>query len=627
MPQTPEDTTGSLERARKRLYEQDGAKENRRQSISSSRESSTPHAWAEKPLPRPVHSGARHVRFAGIFFAAALSFFLISFAVAAYFFYFGNNSVSTDKISIEIQGPTTIAGGDTVPISLAITNRNSVTIENATIEIEFPNGTRSATDILKEYPRYTENIGPIMSGETVTRSIQAVVFGSAGQSLSLPISLSYGAAGSNSTFVKETEYVLAISSTPISLSVNSLSETVSGKPLTIVLSVRSNATVPLNNVVLTSALPFGFTVTSSSIPFANPSFYIGTLAPGTSKEITLSGILSGQDKEQRVFRFTVGTGTDKDERTLAISYMEQDATVTIVAPFIYTTLALNGNTSVNAVTPGSRQSVTVSYRNTLSTGIDNASVSIALSGSAIDYDSIETSNGFYRSADRTIVFSRDTDPSLASIAPGASGRGSFTFAVLPAGMLAPAPTITFSTSVSGTRVGQTSVPEEVRSSTAKTVKVSTAVLLSSFALHSSGPLSNSGPLPPRADQATTYAIVWDVKNTGNAVAGGVVSAVIPNYVSYTGLTSGSGSFSYDEKSRTVTWKVGDLSQVGIAQGIFQVSLIPSVSQKGTAPPLVGDTSFSGYDRFAGVQITASADSATTETRGDPGYIQTNSIVQ
>ena len=181
--------------------------------------------------------------------------------------------------------------------------------------------------------------------------------------------------------------------------------------------------------------------------------------------------------------------------------------------------------------------------------------------------------------------------------------------------------------MSGTRVGQTNVPEQVQASLVKTAKVVTVIAFSASSLHSSGTLNNSGPIPPHANQSTTYTIVLNVRNEGSAVAGGVVSTTLPGYVSYTGLTNGSGLFSYNEVSHTVSWNTGDLAQGTSAQGVFQVSFTPSTSQKGTAPQLTGTASFSGYDRFAGVQVSATADPVTTETEGDPGYMSANAIVQ
>lgn len=330
----------------------------------------------------------------------------------------------------------------------------------------------------------------------------------------------------------------------------------------------------------------------------------------------------------RVFRFTVGTAKTPHDQTLAVSYMTQDATVTIAAPFINTSIAVNGNRGdAIVVSSGSHQNVTVSYANTLPTSVTNATIAIAISGSAVDYGSINAQSGFYRSSDHTIIFSPDTDPSLSTLAPGASGVGAFTFSTLPTEALAPSPTILFSISVSGTRIGQSNVPEQVISSAVKTVKVSTAVALSAFSLRSIGSIGASGPIPPRANIATSYVIVWNVQNKGSAVAGGSVTAALPSYVSYTGATSGSGSFSYDSASRIVTWSTGELAQGAAAQGAFQVSLTPSTSQKGSAPVLAKEASFSGYDRFAGVSVSASADAVTTETTQNPGYVPADASVQ
>ncbi len=629
MAQRPEDDISSLERASARLYVSDAAMSDARAPLTVEGERSLPHAWKETPvLKAPPHHGGRHVRFASIFFGAALLFFLVALGSVGYFFYFGGNSVSMDKIVIDIQGPTTISSGDTIPLSLTITNKNSVAIKNATIEINFPVGTRSATDMLAPYQRYVEDITLLESGATITRSIKAVVFGGQAQNLALPISFSYGTTGSNATFVKTSSYTLTISSTPLSLSVDTISETVSGKPITLTLLVRSNATTPLSNVVVSGVFPFGFSVASSSVPFANSSFFIGKMLPGAQKTILLIGTLVGQDKEQRVFRFSVGTTKSAQDRTLAVEYMTQEATTVITAPFITTNISINGDTRENIVlASGSTQNVNISYVNTLATSVTNATVAITISGSAVDYESIRTQNGFYRSSDRTIVFSRDTDSALATLAPGASGVGAFTFSTLSLDSLASAPMITLAISVSGTRVGQANVPEQVSASVTKTAKVATAVVLKASSLHDSGPLSTSGPIPPRIDIPTVYTVVWSVQNKGSAVAGGSVRSTLPSYVSYTGSTAGSGVFTYDVGAHSLSWNTGDLAQGASAEGVFQISLTPSSSQKGSAPALTGGMSFSGYDRFAGVQVTATADPATTETKGDPGYVAQNAIVQ
>jgi hypothetical protein len=596
-------------------------------TLAVARERSLPHAWQEeKKAPPPPHRPHRPLRFATLFLGAAVVFFLLSLLIAGYVFKFGGNAVSVDKIALSIQGPTTIAGGDTVPLSITITNKNPVAIKNAIIEIDFPTGTRSAQNVLNAYPRYIENLGTLESGATITRSIKAVVFGGSGQALVLPISFSYGTDNSNAVFEKKSSYTLSLSSTPLSVSVETLAETVSDKPLTLTLTVRSNASVPLSNVVVNAALPFGFLVNSSSLPLANSSFFVGTLAPGASKQITLIGTLSGQRGEQRVFRFTVGTAKSSLDRTLLITYMTQEATVSLAEPFIMTTLVLNNDQSNNlTLSPASTQTVSLAYANTLSTVVSHVTVVVTITGSAVDYGSIKTTNGFYNSSDHTIIFNEDTDPGLAALAPGASGLGTFTFLTLPPGALSPS--VNFSIAVSGVRAGESNVPEKVAASVSKTAKVATEVQIFARSAHSSGPFVSSGPIPPRAEQATTYTVVWDVRNPGSTVAGGVVTASLPTYVSYAGQTIGDGTFAYDIVTRKVTWGVGELSQGATAERMFQVSLTPSISQRKESPALTTTASFSGHDRFAGVAVSASAGSVTTETFSDPGYVSGNGIVQ
>ncbi len=614
----PEDDIGFLEEAKKRLYDPNNKIEDVRKPFPEPMKQQPPHSWGDTaPLARPATKKKMH--FAGIFFTLAFLFFVASVGIAGYFLYFGGNAVSVNKIAIDIQGPTTIAGGDTVPLSLTITNKNSTTIQNATVEITFPDGTRDAADATKSYPRYTENLGTIASGASVTRSIKVVMFGGEGAPLNLPVSFSFETDNSNTVFVKKTSFALAVSSTPLSVSVDAPTQIVSDEPFILTLIARSNATTKMDNVVLTTALPFGFSVASSSLPLVDSSFLIGTLQPGASKKIIIAGSLKGQENEQQAFHFTIGTGKTENDQTLAVSYMTQDTLVTIGAPFISTTISINGNPA-STITSGSVQSVSVSYANTLSTSVANTEVDVSISGAAVDYDSIKTSNGFYRSGDHTIVFSKDTDPSLASLAPGASGIGTFTFSTLAPESVPASSSITFSISASGSGVQSGSTHAKT-----ETVKVATVVTFSSSALHSSGQFGNSGPIPPHAGSPTTYTIVWNAQNKGSAIAGGAVSAVLPSYVSYTGVAS--GGFSFDKGSRTVTWNVGDISQKSTAQGSFQVSITPSTSQKGSAPKLVGQASFSGYDRFAGVQISALADPVTTETPQDPGYTSANGTVQ
>jgi hypothetical protein len=553
---------------------------------------------------------------------------VVAAGASAFLFFSGKNTVSTDNIDLVVQGPTSVAGGDMVPLSIVIANKNPVSLENATLEIDFPAGTRSAQDVTKDYQRYSENVGTITSGMTLSRSVKAVLFGGQGTRVIIPVTLSYGTGGSNATFVKHTEYTLTISTAPLSVSLDSISETVSGKPFTITATVRSNATAPMSGVVLSSAFPNGYLLSSSSISPVGTNFLLGTFLPGTEKKITFTGTLTGQNSDERVFRFIVGTAKSAQDTSLAVSYMTQTANVKIAAPFLAATLKVNGSSvETPVVAPGTNVSVSVSWTNTLPVSVQNASIEVALGGATLNIGSVETQNGFYRSADRTIIFNRDTSPALGMLSPGAKGSGTFTFTTLPTGTSQNA-SIVLSLSIAGEREGQSGVPEQVTASLSKTIKIASAISLSASSFYTSGPFSNSGPIPPKPNVPTTYSIVWNLMNGGNDIADGSVTATLPSYVTYTGLTSpADGSISFNSSSRTVTWRIGDIPSGSSPQGAFQVSIIPSTSQSGSAPNLTSVPLFSGFDRFAQVQITTQGTAVSTDIKTDVGYMPGKGGVQ
>ncbi len=622
----PSDDLSALGKVRERLYAKDGVEEVATSALSGQEGPSAPHAWRER-LSGATIGAPHHVRFARIFFFAGLCFFVLAAGASGFLVYTGGNTVSVNNVAIKIQGPTTVAGGDTAPLSIVITNRNPSALERATLEVTFPEGTRRADDVAVPLLRYSVDLGTLLPGASEERSVSAVLFGAQGSVATIKTSLSFGTERSNATFVARAEYPITISTAPLSVSVDAVSESVSGKEFSIVATVRSNASQALDNVVLTAEYPSGYALTSSSIVPVGTSFAVGSLKAGASKAVTLTGTLTGENGEERVFRFSVGTGKSPGDSSLSVSYMTQEARVRISAPFLSTAFVINGSSaSEPAVSPGSSIAVGVTWENTLPSALANAQVSVTLTGDALDPASVKSQKGFYRSLDRTLIFSQDTAPELALLAPGTRGGAAFSFATIPNPPRNAAITLTIS--IAAERVGQAGVPEQVLATASKTIRLVSTVSFTSSTLHASGPFINSGTVPPAPDAATAYTIRFSVVKSGNDLAETVVTAALPSYVNFTGLTSPTdGSITYDNASRTVTWRIGELAGSASREAFFQVVIIPSTSQRGSAPSLVGPASFSAFDRFAQVKVMANAAGVTTETAGDPGYVPAKGLVQ
>lgn len=624
-PNTPDDTS-TLERLRQKLYAPEAPQSFPEPTLSRTPAPATENAEGWVPPAPEVLTKKPRVSWAAIFLGVAMLFFVLAVASAAYFLVFGGRSVSTDRISIVSDGPTSISSGDEVTILISIENRNPVTIMSTTLSAEFPDTARSPDNEEQPFTHFEDTVGDILPGETGTRSLRVLLYGSEGERVVVPIRFEYRIEGSNAVFVKEAEYEVQITSSPISVRAEAVSEAAVGQPLTFAVTVRSNAEESLENVAVFAQYPFGFTAKRGE----GPVFPVGSLAPGEERTVTVTGTLTGENNDERVFRFTGGIRRGEETSVLAISYSTAIASVTLAKPFLSASLSLNRDSSnMPVIEAGAAVQGIVSWVNTLATPVLDGQVTVKLSGAALDTTSVSAYGGFYRSSDTSIVYSRETDNGLGNLAPGATGNGTFNFRTKSAATLASMknPTIIATISVAGRRVGESNVPENISSSVTRTIKIGTDLALAAKSLYSTGPFKNTGPWPPVADQETTYTIDLSLTNTVNSVADGVVSGVLPSYVRYVGATSpADGSVSYSSATRIVTWRAGEVAAgAGFGQSArsaaFQVALLPSASQRGTSPVLMSSVKVTGTDRFTQKAITLTRPEITTQTLSDPGYVQ------
>lgn len=626
-PITPDDTS-TLERLRRKLYAADAPETFEAPALRQApRQADPSQGWAPPPAPLPRRKP--RVSFAAVFLGIAALFFVLAAAGAAYFLMFGGRSVSTDHISIEADGPTTLSSGDTLTLLISVENGNPVPAKETTLSVEFPEATRSSEDETQPYTHYEDTVGDIAPGETGTRSVQAVLFGAENERVIVPIRFEYRIDGSNAVYVKEAEYEVVISSSPLSVRAEAVSDVAVGQPLTFAVTVRSNADGPLENVAVLAQYPFGFTPKQG----AGPVFPVGTLAPGEEKTVAVTGVLTGENNEERIFRFTAGTRRGEDTNILAVSYATAPVTVGLSKPFLAVNLAVNRDTgSAPVVSAGEQVQNTISWANTLSSPILDGEVTVKLAGAALDTRTISAYGGYYRSSDTTIIYSKENSDGLANLAPGATGSGSFSFTTKPNAELASLknPTIVATVSVAGRRVDENNAPKSASSVLVRTIKVGTKLGLAGGSRYTTGPFRNTGPWPPIADQETTYTVDIDLTNTVNSVADATVSGTLPSYVRY--VQGSDGSVSYNPTTRVLTWKAGEVQPgAGYAQPVkrvsIQVALLPSASQRGTSPILVSSLKASGVDRFTQGKLEASLPGITAQGLNDPSYDQTKATVR
>lgn len=560
-----------------------------------------------QPTPRP--SGKR-LSWLEFFFVGSVVFFVLAAALAAFLFFSGNNTVSTRNVSITLDGPTSIRAGETLPLQIVITNRNSVPMELTDLVVEFPPGTRSEADVTVELPRIRESLGTIESGESVNRTVRAVVFGRADTEVSVSVSVEYRVPSSNAIFVSEGTFVVPISQSPASITVESLQEVLSGQETALAVTVTSNVSEVLSDLLLVAEYPPGFSFKSAT-PSASANsntWNLGDIEPGGKRTVTIRGVFTGEDGDERVVNLTAGTKNGAAQDEIAAPLATGDVTLKLAKPFVSLSLSLDGAVATEKVVERGRAvRGDVRWTNNLPQRVQDVVIEIKLNGAILDRNSVVAQRGFWRSSDNTIVFSKETDSALADVSPGASGVYSFSFETLDSteGSFR-SPEITVNATVEGRRISETNVPESVESSVSARIIVATDLALGSALSHV------GGPRPPKAESETTYQVTWQVNNSSNAVANASVSAALPSYVRFVD-GSAVGGVGYNPVGGVVTWTVGDLEANQTKSVTFQVAVTPSLSQVGQSVTVVSDQRVYGFDRFTRTQLERSIPALTTQS--------------
>ncbi len=569
----------------------------------------------------------------------SILFFVVAIGMGAYIVLNGVNVISANNIDISVSGPVTIAAGDPISLNIQVNNKNNIKLETVDLDVEFPAGTVDPSDTSKEMKEFRELMNDIAPGGIGQKTVNAVIYGEENTRKEILINVTYNVKGSNAIFKKQKSYDILISSSPISLSISSYKEIVSGQEFTFDVKLSSNSNEAIRNLLLKASFPFGFTVTSPDvILMGNIAIWrIGDIPSKGEKVISFKGKLEGQDDETRIFNFTLGAESVRIANTIGTEYVSAIQEVSIKKPFITASIILDEDTSGSEYlgifnTPIRTR---VSWFNNLPTAIADGEIRLKLSGNAFDKVSVSPEQGLYRSVDNEIVWNRITTPELASIGPGETGNVYFSFT--PRDFSTPSrlitnPSIALTLNISGKRVSESNVPENIVSSSNRSVIISSNISLSSILTRSAPPWSNTGPVPPQAEKNTTYTVTWTVDNTSSTVQGAEVRSSLPAYVRWTGLISPTNEdIKYSSNDGQIVWKVGNVDTYTSPssrrkQVSFQISFEPSVADIGKSPILVNESALIAKDQFTNKALSDRTDSLTTSFINDSSFRSGDDIV-
>lgn len=623
---------GGIKKTEKRLYSQEPGNLERKRSGLSGVDYDDKVSWVGEESLNIQNMTQTRKKFPILSILLTFSFiFFVGAVIFAAYLYFGNtNVISPSNVDISIVGPVSVKAGEEINLQVAITNKNNTSLEYVELIATFPNGSKIITNKVND-TQYRKNLGIINPNEIITETIKTALYGEENADREIKIGIEYRNQNSNAIMAKDTLWKTVISSSPLSLIFDMPTDANSNQEITLNVKTISNSKDPLNDVVLNVAYPSGF-IFKESVPKAssgNSVWFLGDFKQGSEKLVKITGVIQGQNEEERTFRVVAGQRTSRDTTKVDIAYASSLKTLTIKKPFIGVNLAFNGSQEdVYVIYDGQQVRGDIEWENNLPVNLLHAEMNVKLFGETLDRSSINASGGFYNSADNTIVWNRSSGGLPDLIAPGQGNRITFSFKPLPLlsgnRTIFKNPELNLELSFKGVRSSETRTEDTVVETTLKKkIKISSNLQISPRALYFSGPFQNSGPLPPVHENETTYTVVWSVVNSSNDVSDVVAKTTLPPYVKWLGVTSPSTEdITYNPLGGEIVWNVGAVKAgsgitVPAREVAFQISMMPSLNQVGTYPVLTADTVISGHDSFTDANITYSRRAVSSQLTSDP----------
>lgn len=558
-----------------------------------------------------------------------ISFSLLAITSVAFFMWLkGGSSILYRNLEIKVGGPVSAVAGEVVPFYIEIKNRGNINIESADLILEYPEGFRLKNNPNIELTRDRKTLGKIGAGESINQIIELVIFGEGGSSKTLKVSVEYRLEGSSAILMSDSSFTINLSQSPVDIVFNFPTEVKTRQAIDFEIEVKSNSETLLKDLHLQIGYPPGFKLTGSKPePAKNNIWKLGDLIHGKSKKIVLTGTIEGQDMEEKVFHATVGMlAQDK----IANTYNYAKQSIVLRKPSFNVAIVINGkDLEKTPVFAGERVYGELIWENSLPVEIRDSTIRLKISGVAVDQATVFADNGFYRSGEEVLIWSRSTEPDLASIAPGQKNSVRFSFLIKK-----PLPVRTASDknfivdldlSMVGKKTEEGGANVEVRAEIQKKILVHSELQFAVRGLHYSGPFVNSGPMPPKVGSETTYTVIWSIVNYSNDIDNTRISAALPPYMRWVGNTAPAGaSIAYDEGSGLITWNKGVVrAGAGILtpaeEAAFQIALLPAPNQVSSSPEILFVSKVTGIDSFTGREISIEKLSLDTTIDDDPQF--------
>src|SRR3989338_1782780 len=522
-------------------------------------------------------------------------------------FWFGSLSFSEAGVKLEIEGPNQVTVGDEVVYKLKYSNTTKLDLDNMRFKFTYPEGSVVLKDgkVAKELTE-TFTIERLSPGQKEEKEFKAFLVGDRGNIKTAKVELSYGAGDLRTAFEKTTSISTTIIGLPISLTLSAPPNSVPNQAINYVLDYRNETSDDIYDLRFEFDYPDGFSVQRST-PAPNVGNYVWlvpVLKKGNGGRISITGLLSGKEGETK----NVSVVLKRKIGEQYVDYEKAETSSVIASSLLNTEILVNESSDYSAFA-GDDLNYVIKYFNNSNYNLIGVNLTVKLEGEMYDISSLDTKGGYYDNSNGTILWNASTVSDFSNLAP--NKRGQITFRIKLKNSIPSGATGSKNLFVrASARLSTPNVPssvggDEIVAQSSLVTKISTQPTLKQIVYYSDPAFGSAGPLPPEVGKETSFTVHWQITNPGNDMSGVKITGVLPagvNWKSVVSVGSGQPEPIFNTNTSEVVWNLGVLPQgVGVIgakyEASFQVTIKPSINQKGSTILLIKDSKLSGVDTF------------------------------
>lgn len=545
-----------------------------------------------------------------IFFFLVIIFFL---------FKFKETTFSKEKVKLEIIGPNEATLLQEIEYLVKIRNEGDFRLDNPELLFIFPQGAIKEGKIIETTLIKSEELGiALYPKEEKIFSFKVKLLGKEGEQKVAKAIFTYTPKGLKSSYQSTTESITTLKNVPITFEFDLFSKLPAQTKFNFRINYFSNVEEPISNLVCKIEYPEGFEYLSSfPRSLDTTQWIIPVLNKNQGGRIEVTGQLHGEPGSARIFKASLGIL--KDGKFYLIKEISKG--VELIKPTLFLRQEINNHPDYVA-SPGEWLHYVIYFKNIGDSEMSNLTIFSKLEGEAFELLSIKSENGKFSPGDNTIVFDWRNVPELQYLPPLAEGKVDFWVKIKENISEFKDPLLRHKVFVGEFR-------EEF------VTKISTKIEIVQKIMFEDEIFGNSGPLPPKVGEATTFTVIWNIKNHYSDVDDLKVRAKLSQEVEITGKIfpeEEALKFSFDSVQREIIWMVGKVRKgTGLFDPpktiSFQISLLPKEKNRGKGATLIEEVESEGIDLWTGTIVKTKLPIATTFDLSDPNFSREKGIVQ